>query len=153
VSFKIFFLWAPSVCVAGKCVWPAGKAEALAHAHSEGPWALYQNEDFSRGKKIFFYQCTYLRLSLASWGGFFSPFMQMYVTWGPSTWALASVCPLYSVSFSSVYHNTDGLLLLVRRKLPLTHRFSLKIHVIGTERRAQVRPTCSIFKQLVHVMA
>ncbi len=25
--------------------------------------------------------------------GIFSTFMQMYLTWGPSTWALASGCP------------------------------------------------------------
>ncbi len=36
-------------------------------------------------------------------------------------------------------------LLLVRRKLPLTHWFSLGIQVIGTERRDQVRPTCFWF--------
>jgi hypothetical protein len=29
-----------------------------------------------------------------------------------------------------------------RRKLPLTHWFSLEIHLKRTERRAQVRPTC-----------
>jgi hypothetical protein len=36
------------------------------------------------------------------------------------------------------YYNTDHWLLLVRRKLPYTHWFSLEIHVIGTERRAQI---------------
>jgi hypothetical protein len=36
--------------------------------------------------------------------------------------------------------NTDHWLLLVRRKLPQAHWLSLVIHVIGTERRAQVRP-------------
>ncbi len=46
----------------------------------------------------------------------------------------------YSVSFSSMYRNTYYLLLLVRRKLPLTHQFSPEIHGTGTERRAQVRP-------------
>jgi hypothetical protein len=45
--------------------------------------------------------------------------------------------PLFS-SFSSMYHNTDHWLLLVRRKLPYTHLFSLQIHEIGTERRAQI---------------
>ncbi len=35
-------------------------------------------------------------------------------------WALALGCPLYSVSFSSMYRNTDQWLLLVRRKLPLS---------------------------------
>jgi hypothetical protein len=29
---------------------------------------------------------------------------------------------------------------LVRKKLPLTHCFSLEIHIKGTERRAQIRP-------------
>ncbi len=29
-----------------------------------------------------------------AWGGIFSPFMQMYLTWGPSNWAL-SLIPLY----------------------------------------------------------
>ncbi len=116
------------------------------------PWHMLTQkgrEPFIRMKiflevwNLFFYQCTSLRLSLASWGGIFlSFFMQMYLTRGPSTWALASGRPLYSVSFFSVYHITDGWLLLVRRKLPLTHWFSLEIHVIGTERRAQVRPTC-----------
>jgi hypothetical protein len=33
---------------------------------------------------------------------------------------------------------------LVRRKFPLTHWFLLEVHVIGTERRAEVRPICSI---------
>ncbi len=36
-----------------------------------------------------------------------------------------------------MYRNTDHWLQLVRRKLPLTHWFSLEIHVIGAERRAQ----------------
>ncbi len=44
--------------------------------------------------------------------------------------------------FSSMYRNTDHWLLLVRRKLPLAQWFSLEMHVIGTERRAQVIPTC-----------
>jgi hypothetical protein len=35
-----------------------------------------------------------------------------------------------------------------QKKLPLTHWFSLEMHAyIGAERRAQVRPTCSIFEQ------
>ncbi len=38
----------------------------------------------------------------------------MYLTWGPSTWALLRVAPFYSVSFSSIYRNTDHWLLLVR---------------------------------------
>jgi hypothetical protein len=38
-------------------------------------------------------------------------------------------------------------LLLVKRKLPLTHWFLLEILAIGIERRAQVMPTCSIFEQ------
>ncbi len=33
-------------------------------------------------------------------GGIFSPFMQMYITWGPLTWSLAyKAAPLYSVPF------------------------------------------------------
>ncbi len=60
----------------------------------------------------------YLKLS----GGIFSPFMQMYLTWGHSTWALASGGhPLFKVSFSSMYRNTDHWLL----KLPPTHWLSL----------------------------
>ncbi len=74
-----------------------------------------------------------------AWGGIFSPFMQIYLRFFDLS--PASGCPLYSVSFSSVYRNTDHRL----RKLPLTHGFSLEIHVIGTETRDQVRPTCSIF--------
>jgi hypothetical protein len=38
---------------------------------------------------------------------------------------------------------------LVRRQLPLTQWFSLEIHVIGTERKAKVKPSCSIFKPWV----
>jgi hypothetical protein len=41
-----------------------------------------------------------------------------------------------------------SLTLLVIRKLSLTHWFSLEIHVIGTERRAQVRPTWSLFETI-----
>ncbi len=43
--------------------------------------------------------------------------------------------------------NMYFVLLLVRRKLPLSHWFSQEIHVTGTKKRAQVRPTCSIFEQ------
>jgi hypothetical protein len=46
--------------------------------------------------------------------------------------------PLLFSSFSSMYHNTDHWLLLVRRKLPYTDWFSLEIHIIVTERRAQI---------------
>jgi hypothetical protein len=49
---------------------------------------------------------------------------------------LASGYPLYSFRFSSIYRNTDH----DRKKLPV----SLEI---GTERRAKVRPTCSIYEQ------
>ncbi len=47
---------------------------------------------------------------------------------------------------SCTVHLFDSLcyLLLVRRKLPLTHWFSPEKCAIGTERRAQVTPTCSI---------
>ncbi len=55
--------------------------------------------------------------------------------------------PLYVVSFSSVYHNTDCWILLVRRKLTLILWPSQEIIIIGTEKRAKVRPTCSIFEQ------
>ncbi len=43
--------------------------------------------------------------------------------------------------------STDDCLLLVRRKLPLSHWPSLEIHAIGTERRAQVRPNSSTLEQ------
>ncbi len=46
-------------------------------------------------------------------------FMKIYLTWGPSTWALASSCPFYSVSFSSMHHwfSTDiGVILILQRK-------------------------------------
>ena len=77
-------------------------------------------------------------------GIFLFLFMQIYLTWGSSTWPWPQVASFYSVSFfySCMYRNTDHWLLLVRRKLP--HWFSLKIHVTETERRAQIRPTCSI---------
>ncbi len=61
-------------------------------------------------KKYFNFPCTgmtcWRRLccthSTQNWSGILSPFMQMFLTWGPSTWALASGWPsLCSVSFSS----------------------------------------------------
>ncbi len=71
-----------------------------------------------------------------------SPFMQIYLTWGLSDWALSSGChPLFSlILLYCMYRNTDHWkLLLVRIKLPITRGFSLEIHVIGTEKRAQRR--------------
>jgi hypothetical protein len=38
-------------------------------------------------------------------------------------------------------------MLLVRRKLPGIRWTSLEIHIIGIERRPQVKPTCSIFEE------
>ncbi len=67
----------------------------------------------------------------------------MYLTWGPWTWALASGCPPLFSHLLVLSRNTDHWLSLVRGKLHLTHWFSLEIYVIliGTDRRAQVRPT------------
>jgi hypothetical protein len=45
----------------------------------------------------------------------------MYLTRGPSTWAQPRVAPLYSVSFSSMYRNTDHWLLQVQGKITLTY--------------------------------
>ncbi len=83
---------------------------------------------------------------LVHWGGIFSPFMQMYLTWGPSTWALAFGCPpLFSLLLLYVSQNTvDHFLLLVRSKVTITYWVSLETQLIGTERRAQVRPSCFI---------
>ncbi len=56
----------------------------------------------------------------------------------------------YFISFSSMYRNTDHGLLLVKRKLLCSHWLSLgnsRIHVIGRERRAQVRRIFSLFEQ------
>jgi hypothetical protein len=80
----------------------------------------------------------------------FSSFMQMFLTWGPWIWSLASVRPplFHSVSFSSLCRKTDHWLLLVRRKLPLIHWFLQEIRLIGTERRAQVRPTYLIIETI-----
>ncbi len=55
--------------------------------------------------------------------------------------------PLCRLIYWSVNHNKDGWVLLVRRKLPLLQWFSVKIYIIETQRRAQDRPTCSIFEQ------
>jgi hypothetical protein len=55
------------------------------------------------------------------------------------------LCSLFLVCGS----NPDGRMLLLRRKLPLNRWPSLEIHILGTKRRAQDRPTCSIFEQQV----
>ncbi len=84
-----------------------------------------------------------------TWGGIFSPFMQMYLTWGTFNLSTGLGLPPFIQSHSHLYvatRNTDHRLLLVRRKFPLTHSFLLEIHVIEIERRAQVRPPCSVFK-------
>ncbi len=53
--------------------------------------------------------------------------LSLQCTWGSSTWALLAGCPpFYSVSFSTMCRNTDHLLLLVKRKLLLTHCSSLE---------------------------
>jgi hypothetical protein len=64
--------------------------------------------------------------SRVDWGGIFSPFKRRCTLFNLRSfdlgWDLAS-----AASFSSMYHNTDPGLLLVRRKLPLTH-FSIGFH-------------------------
>ncbi len=77
----------------------------------------------------------------------FSLFMQMYLTWNSLIWALASVClHIFRVSFSSMYRNTDHWLtkegFLSQIWCPLK---------ISTDRRAQFKPTCSIFEQVPQV--
>ncbi len=57
---------------------------------------------------------------------------------------------LCSVSFSSMCRNTDHWLLLVRRELHPAHWFSLEVNVIGSERKDQVWPTCSILTNRSH---
>jgi hypothetical protein len=83
-------------------------------------------------------------------GGILVLLCRFTITWGPSTWARVSgFLPLFSLNFSFVYRNTDHCQRLVRRKIPLTHWFSLGIHLIltVTESRAHVRPTSSTFEQ------
>ncbi len=59
-------------------------------------------------------------------GGIFSHSVCVYLTWGPVTWRWPKDATLYAVSFSSLHHNTDGWMLLVRRKLPLIRWPSLE---------------------------
>jgi hypothetical protein len=70
-------------------------------------------------------------------GGIFNPSLQMYLTWGPSHLSLGHG----SISFVSQHRSLTAI---GQKKAPLTHWFSLEIYVIGTERRAQVTPTCSM---------
>ena len=79
------------------------------------------------------------QVSIQRWS--FGLFMQMYLTWvdltpdqgfPPSIQSHSPLCTTAQV--------TDRYCLLGRRKLPLTHWFSLEIHVRVTERRAQTRP-------------
>ncbi len=70
------------------------------------------------------------------WVEFFGPSKHVYLILRSFDMSLTSGRPLYSVSFSSVYHNTDDWLQLVRKKLPVTHWSSLATHVNWTERRA-----------------
>jgi hypothetical protein len=58
------------------------------------------------------------------------------------TLGCASLCSLIMGNI-----NTYGWMLLVRRQLSLLHWPSQKLHIIRTERRAQVRPICSVFEQ------
>ncbi len=80
-----------------------------------------------------------LELATMTKGKLFSFSMQLYSNkvGPPST---------YSVSFSPVYHNhnTDDWLLLVRGKLPLTHRDTRNT---CTERKAQGIPICAVIEQ------
>ncbi len=75
-----------------------------------------------------------------NWGGIFCPFMQMYLKWDPSTWALASGClPLFqsplplciAVQITDCYWLGESFLSLIW--------FSPKIHVIETNRKAQTQ--------------
>ncbi len=67
-------------------------------------------------------------------------------TSGPWTSAWPWVAPLFTVSLSSMHHNTDGWVLLVKK----ASSRSLAIHITrdtGTERRARDIPDYSIFEQ------
>jgi hypothetical protein len=59
-------------------------------------------------------------------GGFFSSFMQMYLTWVHSTWTLALGCPPLIILLYVLQHKS----FTARRKLHLTLCFLLKIHVM-----------------------
>jgi|688.fasta_scaffold620104_1 hypothetical protein len=75
----------------------------------------------------------------------------MYLTWDPLTWALTSGgWPLYSVSFSFSVRYVIGVLLLTAtgEKKGSSHSLVfLRDTCLGTERRAQIIRTCSIFEQ------
>jgi hypothetical protein len=97
---------------------------------------------------------SYIRLPIAKLGsnyrsGSFSPFMQMSLTLYPSTWAWPQGCPLPCQSHSpKMYVSQHRSLTNVGQKKASPHYcLLLETHVIGAERRAQVRPICSIFNQ------
>ncbi len=82
----------------------------LGRGQLKGPWkSLY----------VLFLDATYL-YTARNWGGIFCLYMQMYLIWGPSTWAPPL---LFSIS-TSMFRNTVHWLLLVRRKLPLLIGFT-----------------------------
>ncbi len=71
-------------------------------------------------------------------------FIQIYLTWGPSWPRVFPSIQSLSLLFIAT-QITDWF-----EERFVTHWFSLEIHVhctIGTENRAQVRPTCLIFEQ------
>ncbi len=77
--------------------------------------------------------------------GIFILFTQMYLTWGPSTWALASGCPLlFNAILLYVTQHRSQTSTVVRKYLLSLTGFNLK----ETERRAQARPTSSIFEDM-----
>ncbi len=49
---------------------------------------------------------------------------------------------------ASVYHNTDGWMLVVRRKLTLIRRPSTEIQISGTDRKGLVRPWTELWVNL-----
>ena len=56
----------------------------------------------------------------SGWGGIFCRFMWMYLTWGPSTWALASGCPpLFGLIL--LYVLQDRLLTAIGQKKASSH--------------------------------
>jgi hypothetical protein len=71
-----------------------------------------------------------------------------YLTWEQVTWGWPKDCAsLFTLILVCVPQHRWQNAIGQKLKLPLIRWPSLKIHIIGTEKRTQVRQTCSIFEQ------
>ncbi len=94
-----------------------------------------------------------VELNSGTRGGIFSPFMQMYLTCGLSTWALGSGLrfpPSFQSHSPLSQHRSLTACYWSEESFPLTQWFSLEIHVMGKREELRSNPPVQYLNNRSH---